>query len=254
MKKMTALFKYNDIQILTESRKEYYININHINTIVGISLGKSSNNFKIYEKKNYYQIYDIKNYINIVYEISEEDKSKSKGIFKFFGYQFIKNNRKNCCIEYKNSKYELNEYYKIDKYDNNKKIRIKLKGIKNVIDMTGLFCECTSLKSLPNLTNWDTTKVEYMNVVFSSCSSLKSLTYIYIWNTNNLKEINSLFSGCSSLESLPDISKWNTTNLLDIGGLFRDCSSLKSLPDLSKWKTAKVDNMMEVFSGCSSLE
>ena len=52
-----------------------------------------------------------------------------------------------------------------------------------------------------------------MNGMFSKCSNLKSLPDISKWNTNKLNNISGIFNECSSLESLPDISKWDTNNI-----------------------------------------
>ena len=52
-----------------------------------------------------------------------------------------------------------------------------------------------------------------MNNLFSNCSLLKSLPDISKWNTINVSDINNLFSHCSSLLSLPDISKWNINKI-----------------------------------------
>ena len=49
--------------------------------------------------------------------------------------------------------------------------------------------------------------------MFYECSSLKSLPDISYWNTNDLFDLSSMFYKCSSLISLPDISKWNTKNV-----------------------------------------
>ena len=54
-----------------------------------------------------------------------------------------------------------------------------------------------------------------MHELFVDCISLKSLPEISKWNTNNVIDIKSLFYGCKSLLSLPDISKWNTNNVIN---------------------------------------
>ena len=48
----------------------------------------------------------------------------------------------------------------------------------NVTYMTGMFYNCSSLKSLADISNWDTTSVIDMNDMFDNCSSLKSLPKI----------------------------------------------------------------------------
>ena len=85
------------------------------------------------------------------------------------------------------------------------KLKIKLKGINEITNMRGMFYECNSLESLPDISEW---------------------------NPDNLINISYLFYGCSSLVSIPDISKWNTSNVTDIRCMFYECKLLKSIPDI----------------------
>ena len=52
-----------------------------------------------------------------------------------------------------------------------------------------------------------------MEGLFAGCSSLKYLPDISNWNIENTKSLKDLFLGCTSLNKLPDISKWNTKNI-----------------------------------------
>ena len=56
--------------------------------------------------------------------------------------------------------------------------------------------------------------------MFSKCSSLKSLPDISKWNTENIINISELISSCISLVSLPDISKLKTSKVNDMSGNF----------------------------------
>ena len=58
-----------------------------------------------------------------------------------------------------------------------------------------------------------------MSGLFHECTSLKSLPDISKWETNNVQNINCLFYECPKLESIPDISKWNTNNINDMSFL-----------------------------------
>ena len=133
--------------------------------------------------------------INIIYEIN-----RKKNI-RIFGSNFVKNNKNICKMIIDNKEYEITEKYKV-KSKNNNKLKIKLKGIDNVTDMSYMFEGCSSLSSLPDISKW---------------------------NTNNVTDMSYMFYGCSSLSSLPDISKWNTNNVTNMSGMFYRCSSLSSL-------------------------
>ena len=94
--------------------------------------------------------------------------------------------------------------------------------------------------------------INNMNSMFYRCNSLKSLPDISNWNTENVQYMSNLFYECKSLISLPDISKWNTENVVDMSNLFYECKSLVSLPDISKWNTVNVKAMDNMFYECNS--
>ena len=139
---------------------------------------------------------------------------KKKNRIKLFGELFIKNNKNNCKIIIENKEQEIVEYLNVN--ENDKILKIKLKEIKIITNMSYMFSDCESLKSLPDISNW---------------------------NTNNVTDMSRMFSGCSSLSSLPDISNWNTNNVINMSGIFSKCSSLSSLPNISKWNTNNVTDM-----------
>ena len=95
----------------------------------------------------------------------------------------------------------------------------------NNIDVCSLIKFKTNQKNMRN---------KYICSLFEECESLKSLPDISKWNTNKVTNMNNLFYNCKSLESLPDISKWNTNKVTNMNALLYNCESLKSLPDISK--------------------
>ena len=148
--------------------------INDINKIINNELDNHNiiNILDIYTKMtNKYNDEIIINY-NII-----EEKE-----IKLFGKIFVENNKDNCKIIIEDKEYELIEKYKIKNIKNksNNIFSIKLKGIQNITNMSYMFSGCDSVKSLPDISNWN------------------------IANANDTE--------CSSLNSLPDISNWNTTN------------------------------------------
>ena len=56
--------------------------------------------------------------------------------------------------------------------------------------MEGLFQNCCSLKSIPNLAKWVTNNVSHIGYLFCGCESLLSLPDISIWNIDKVKNIN----------------------------------------------------------------
>ena len=182
---------------------------------------------------------------------------------RIFGETFVKYNKGRCKIIYKNqdpifdlsNEYELTEFFNEIHgfYDYSTPISFILKGINNIIDMSEMFSGCDLFQALPDISEWNTSKVINMSGLFRNCTSLIQLPDISKWDTSNVINMSGLFSGCTSLTSIPDISKWDTSNVINMSFFFNACISLLSLPDISKWNTSKVSNMQRFFFQCHSL-
>ena len=183
--------------------------------------------------------------INIIYDIRDKNEEN----INIFGYNFVKNNKSICKMIINDKEYEITQKYNIKNYNDNKLI-IKLKGIAQVTSMEDMFSGCSSLLSLPDISNWNTYNITNMSYLFNGCRSLLSLPDISKWNTSNVTNMRGMFNICQSLSSIPDISKWDTHNFINISGIFRCCSSLSSIPDISKWNTNNVTDMSWIFYGC----
>ena len=70
---------------------------------------------------------------------------------------------------------DLKEYLIINNPKGDKLIYIKLRGINKIKNMSFMFFRCTNLLAIPDISNWDTSKVIKMNSVFNKCTSLISL-------------------------------------------------------------------------------
>ena len=221
--------------------------------------------------KKILEIYNkmINNEINIIYNTNQEKK------ISIFGSEFVKNNKNNCTIIFEDKEYKLKEEFELNDNYNKETLKIKLRGINNVTNMSSLFSICQSLSYLPDLQKWNTKNITNMSFVFAGCKYLESLPDISIWNTSNVTNMSGMFCGCESLKMLPDISKWDTSNVnfmggiyleFDnlkntqdydkeslVGGIFSYCSSLENLPDISKWNINNVTNISGLFYQCKSL-
>ena len=124
--------------------------------------------------------------------------------------------------------------------------------------MSGLFGSeyGSKLKSLPDISKWNTCNVKYLGGCYKNIWTLTPLTNFEINNNseNNGNYLESgMFNKCYELSYLPDISKWNTNNVINISYLFSRWESLSSLPDISKWEINNVNNMSYLLSGCYKL-
>ena len=195
-------------------------------------LFKNKTNFK--DKKEIIIIYNAK---------------KSKDIeTNIFGPKFVEHNKDKCKIIFQNQEYDLVSNFKLGSEN-----KIKLKGIKNITDMSYMFYNCYLLVSLPDIDQWNTSKVIDMRSLFLGCESLISLPDISRWDTSKVTNMSYMFSECISLSKLPDIGKWDISSVTDISRIFDDCKSLCFLPDISNWNTKNLKEMVNIFNGCISL-
>ena len=224
-------FKYEEKKLLINSN--YFIGIKEKNRLYLISIGKT--NFLTYNNKN-----KNKKYTKLIYKKSQKTK--------LFREKFIIYNNK-LRIILNNKDMKIKEYFNA-----NGKIKIKKENIKNIIDMSFIFYDCTSLKSIKNFPKLNTKNFTNIFGMFYNCNSIKTLPDISKWNTKNITDMSFIFFNCSSLKSLPDISKWNTNNVTEMICMFYKCEQIISLPDISEWNTNNVTNMSGMFYMCKSLE
>ena len=74
-----------------------------------------------------------------------------------------------------------------------------------------------------------------MRNVFKNCVALKSLPDISNWNTINVTDMSNLFQNCESLESFPNISKWNIKKVKNFSNIFDGCEK-SIIPEIFKNK------------------
>ena len=109
--------------------------------------------------------------------MSKEDTSIINIIYKYrynmhiFGSEFVKNNKNKCKMLIDDKEYEITEKCNIENYTNNE-LKIKLRGIDNIIDMSYMFYGCSSLSSLPNISKCNTNKVTDTNSILDSCPNI----------------------------------------------------------------------------------
>ena len=194
----------------------------------GIFINVQLDNFHKYLKK-LNDNYQGSNEITIIYKniklkrkyLKEDSEIKlTRSNIILFGEKFVEKNKEICKILIEGKEKKLVSLYSNERLKENEKFEIKLKGIKDIIDMSYMFYGCFSLFSIPDISKW---------------------------NTFNVTNMSHAFDGCISLIDLPDISKLNTFNVSDMSYMFKDCESLQTLPDITKWRMDCVTNVSYIF-------
>ena len=267
-----------------KSRERNYEILKNVNQISNSSihiinkLNDINNDNDIMDKLNkIFNIYKIMNTkeetndeIVMKYHISKNDKK-----INIFGTEFVKKNKYLCKIINDNKEYELTDDFEIEN-NNNNYLEIKLKGLKNITDMSHMFYNCSSLLSVINKDNFDFKNINNMSSAFLGCSLLNSLSTFKEINTSNVTNMSFLFSLCSKLD-LSFVNNWDTSNVTDMCFMFSGCfnnsidfafsskedgktndSKIYSLIKEEDLKlsldTRNVVNMSGMFSGCLTLK
>ena len=233
----------NDVNMVIKDENIYH----KFNKLIEIN-NKIEGNY-IKEKKDETYLDENNDEININYYIFRNEEN-----VRIFGSNFVKNNRNICKIIYDGNEYELQESLNLNQFKlKDNMLKIKLKNINQITNMSYMFCDCEFFASIPNISKWDTSHVTDMSYMFSGCQSLLTLPEISNFKTSSVIKMNDMFSYCKSLRSLPDISRWDTRNVTDISHIFYNCKSLRSIPNISGWSTYYITNMSYIFSYCESL-
>ena len=226
------------------------LNIDENNTItINVSKMEKENllgnyNFEEINQKKYNgKKYDE---ITIIYNLIH---SQGNGV-KIFGNGFVRNNKGKCVIIKDDEKgneveYELQDYFYIK--DEKDRLKIKLRGIKNITNWSNIFEFCISLISVEECQCLSDAKVENMSCMFYGCTSLNSINGLSNINTSNVLFMDWMFYKCSSLTDLKSLANWNTSNVKDMSNIFFGCSSLNFIPDIQNWDTSKVTSLYNCF-------
>ena len=184
--------------------------------------------------------------IDIIYEMPNGYS------IELFGEKFVSNNKTKCKIIHKGKTNSLNRYFLLSKDDfNDKNFTIKLTGINLITDMGYMFYKILGLKSLPNISKIDTSKITNMRSMFEGCLNLETLPNLERWNVENVTSMRGMFYYCEKLKSLPGIDKWNPINLTTCYVMIL---GWKDLPNsetskIEKWKNVNEAIRKEAFIG-----
>ena len=199
-------------------------------------------------KSSYKNLYEHTDTMELIYSIP---KNKEIAIV---GEDFQKKYKNKCKIIYNGKEYPLTEKlmseYITEEDEKRGKIKIILKGIRSVKDMSYMFQYCVNLIKV-NATRTDMSNIESMEAMFEWCLNLKEITDMSQWNLENVKTIRGLFYMCKRLKKLPGIDKWNLTKMNNCEELFLGCRGLdpSELTKIEKWKNFSDELKVKAFKG-----
>ena len=103
----------------------------------------------------------IDNEIILYYKIEKEHK------IRIFGDKFVKKNKNKYQIIINNKNYELTSFIDLDTLEiKDANLEVHLKQLKNTLDISFMFCECNSLISIENITNWNIENIINISYLF----------------------------------------------------------------------------------------
>jgi len=101
---------------------------------------------------------------NIKYKVGNNEE------ITIFGKNFVEKNKNICKIIYEGKEYLLTEKFNIKNQKEKIDIlEIKLKRVNKIKDISDMFCECSNLICLPDISNINTCKFIDISNIFSGC-------------------------------------------------------------------------------------
>jgi surface protein len=116
------------------------------------------------------------------------------------------------------------------------------------------FANCASLKSLSEISNWETQKVENMEGMFRNCINLESINDISNWHTSNVKYMISMFRNCQKLDDISPLSNFDFSNVIDMNNIFAECSNLQDISNFEIRNDNNIRDISYMFYNCFKLE
>ncbi len=117
--------------------------------------------------------------------------------------------------------------------------------------MSDMFNNNMALTKL-DLSNFDTQKVQNMNIMFGGCENLDTIIIdTEKFSTTNVLDMSGMFMGCKKLAYI-DLSKFDTKKVKSMYGMFYGCDGFTVL-DLSNFNTHIVEDIRGMFAYCDNL-
>ena len=224
--------------------------------------------------------------MNDIYKMTYNVFKKGKKI-RILGEKFVARNKYKCHLIYRNKKMQLQKDISTKEIQNDE-IKLKIIGLKSILDLSDLFQGCKTLvlfeKSLSQRKYYNNIKeseeeiqgedfLNYNDIYNENSEEIKTTSNLALNYEQLLKkdsteklsltlsnineQMSFLFSDIDEAISIinKELNKTiiNDAKIVNMSNMFFQCLSLKTIPDLSKINTENVIDISNMFYGCSSL-
>ena len=143
-------------------------------------------------------------FYKLVYESYKKDiDSQNKYKIRIFSRKFVNNNKSKCKLIYRNKEYDLKEYFEDieQNYNKEENIKIKLKFILNIVDLSKMFEFCNHLLSMSDSIKKNKERVipEINKNCESDNQSQTLFEEIYLSSLHKIEESNNLYTSYDKL-------------------------------------------------------
>ena len=127
-------------------------------------------------------------------------------------------------------------------------VNLDLSSVSGILDLTGttnftgFFANCTSLTTIANIDNWNTSFVTNMGSMFSNATSFNQ--DISSWDVSSVTNMSSMFQSATAFNQ--DISSWDVSSVANMNGMFNQASSFNQ--PIGSWNVSSVTDMNFMFS------
>jgi surface protein len=116
-------------------------------------------------------------------------------------------------------------------------------NLNNVINLLGMFQNCSSLVGNSSFNNWNTSNITNMSSMFASATSFNQP--IGNWNVSNVTSLAFMFQGASVFNQ--NIGLWDTSKVNTMSSVFSNAFAFNQ--PIGLWNTSSVTNMASMFQG-----
>jgi len=123
---------------------------------------------------------------------------------------------------------------------------IDIPNFSNVVNFKNAFENTFLIERIPNINNWDVSKVNDMQNMFAGARKFNA--NLNNWNTSNVTDMNHMFWQANAFNG--DISSWTTSNVSNMAYMFNGASVFNQ--DIGNWDTENVTSISYMFHNATN--